>query len=149
MKNICEGKEAWKSTKANIPKDIFHGFKLPGNIFKWFELWLQVFRWQPCSPLEITCSKLAIKTPERRQWRRFGVFIVNLKHISNLVLVFLLLTLSREIPAGKGALFSLNTVCYFMSLALHKIDVIFPVYKLQTRSFEQIFSSSAKRKHSW
>ena len=23
------------------------------------------------------CSKLTIKTPERRQWRRFGVFIVN------------------------------------------------------------------------
>ena len=23
------------------------------------------------------CSKLKIKTPERRQWRRFGVFIIN------------------------------------------------------------------------
>ena len=38
--------------------------------------------------------KLTIKTPERRQWR-FGVCIVNFKHISHLVLVFLLLTLSR------------------------------------------------------
>ena len=149
MKNICEGKEAWKSTKVNIPTDIFHGFEPPRNIIKWLELWLQVFRWKPCSQPEITCSKLAIKTPERRQWRRSRVFIVNFKHISNLVLVFLLLTLSREIPAGKGALFSLNTLCYFMSLALHKIDVIIPVYKLQMRSFEQIFSSSAKRKHSW
>ena len=41
------------------------------------------------------CSKLTIKTPERRQWRRSGVFIVNFEHISHLVLVFLLLTLNR------------------------------------------------------
>ena len=30
------------------------------------------------------CSELAIKTPERRQWRRFGVFIFNFEHISHL-----------------------------------------------------------------
>ena len=41
-----------------------------------------------------TCSKLTIKTPERRHWRRSGVFIVNLEHVSRLVLVFLLLTLN-------------------------------------------------------
>ena len=31
------------------------------------------------------CSKLAIKTPERHQWRRSGVFIVNFEHISHLL----------------------------------------------------------------
>ena len=41
------------------------------------------------------CSKLTIKTLERRQWRRSGVFIVNFELISDLVLVFLLLALSR------------------------------------------------------
>ena len=41
------------------------------------------------------CSKLTIKIPERRQWRRSGVFIVNFEHILHLILVFLLLTLSR------------------------------------------------------
>ena len=41
------------------------------------------------------CSKLTIKTPERRQWRRSGLFIVNFEHISHLVLVLLLLTFSR------------------------------------------------------
>ena len=41
------------------------------------------------------CSKLTIKTPERRHWRRSGVFIVNCEHISHFVLVFLLLTLDR------------------------------------------------------
>ena len=43
------------------------------------------------------CSKLTIKTPERRHWRRSGVFIVNFEHISHLVLAFLLLTLSSKI----------------------------------------------------
>ena len=41
------------------------------------------------------CSKLKIKIPERRQWRRSGVFIDNFEQISHLVLVFLLLNLSR------------------------------------------------------
>ena len=41
------------------------------------------------------CSKLTIKTPERRKWRHFGVFIVNFEHISQLILVFLLLALRR------------------------------------------------------
>ena len=35
------------------------------------------------------CSKLTIKTPERRHWRRSGVFIVSFEHISHLVLLFL------------------------------------------------------------
>ena len=36
------------------------------------------------------CSKLTMKTPERRHLHRSGVFIVNFEHISNLFLVFLL-----------------------------------------------------------
>ena len=46
------------------------------------------------------CSNLTIKTPERRQWRRSGIFIVNFEHISQLVLVFLLLTLNRWMSTG-------------------------------------------------
>ena len=41
------------------------------------------------------CSKLMIKSPERRQWRLSGVFIVNFKHISHLFLEFLLLTMNK------------------------------------------------------
>ena len=41
------------------------------------------------------CFKLTIKTPEPSQWRRCNVIIVNFEHISHLVLVSLLLTLSR------------------------------------------------------
>ena len=40
------------------------------------------------------CSELTIKTSERRQWRRSGVFIDKFEHISHLALVFLLLTLN-------------------------------------------------------
>ena len=29
------------------------------------------------------CSELTIKIPERRQWRRSGIFIVNFEHISH------------------------------------------------------------------
>ena len=39
--------------------------------------------------------KVKNKEPKRRHWRRYGVFIVNFKHISHLVLVFLLLTRTR------------------------------------------------------
>ena len=41
------------------------------------------------------CWTLTIKTPQRRQWRCFGIFIVDFEHVSHFVLVFLLLTLSR------------------------------------------------------
>ena len=36
-------------------------------------------------------------------WRCSGVFIVNFEHISHLVLVLLLLTLSRQIPTGNAS----------------------------------------------
>ena len=45
-------------------------------------------------------SKLTIKTLEPRYWCGSRVFIVNFEHISQLVLVFLLLTLNMQLPAG-------------------------------------------------
>ena len=47
------------------------------------------------------CSKLTIKIPEWGHLRRCGVFIVDFEHISHLVLVFLLLFLSRYMPAEE------------------------------------------------
>ena len=41
------------------------------------------------------CSKLTITTPEQRQWRRSGVFIINFEHITHLDILFLTLILSR------------------------------------------------------
>ena len=48
------------------------------------------------------CSKLTIKTPEWRYWRRFGIFIVNFEQISHIVVVFSLLTLNKQMSAGKA-----------------------------------------------
>ena len=46
------------------------------------------------------CSKLTIKTPERRHCRLSSVFIVNLEHDAHLVLRFLLLPSRQHIIAG-------------------------------------------------
>ena len=35
-----------------------------------------------CEMLTVICSKLTIKTPERRQWLRSGVLTVNFKHVA-------------------------------------------------------------------
>ena len=45
---------------------------------------------------------LTIKTPERRYWRRSGVFIVKFGHISHLFLVFLLLIVKKKMLAGMS-----------------------------------------------
>ena len=47
------------------------------------------------------CLKLTIKTPGWRHLHRSVVFIVNLKQISHIVLVFLLLILNKEMLAGN------------------------------------------------
>ena len=46
------------------------------------------------------CSKLTIKTPERRLASLTLLTFVNFEHISHLALVFLLLTLNMQLPAG-------------------------------------------------
>ena len=76
------------------------------------------------------CSKLIIKTTERCQWRRSGVFIVDFEHILHLALVFLLLTLSRWMPAGMWrtlCLISIKTeeagLLYSSPIKLFKINI--------------------------
>ena len=61
------------------------------------------------------CSKLTILTSELRQLRRSGVFIVNFEHISNLFLVFQLLTLNKQMLAGyvrSVYIFCLSSLLY-------------------------------------
>ena len=49
------------------------------------------------------CSKLTIKTPERRRQRHHSsIFIINFEHISHLFLMFLLLTLSKVFCTKVG-----------------------------------------------
>ena len=71
------------------------------NVAGWFLVILENLMLQEVTQLAFTCSNSTIETIEKgvkyiqRQWDRLGVFIVNFEHISHLVLVFLLLTLSR------------------------------------------------------
>ena len=46
------------------------------------------------------CSKLRTKTPEWRQWRSSGVFILNSEHISHLALMLLFLLCKCKHPLG-------------------------------------------------
>ena len=68
----------------------------------WFKWNSKDTRSRPCSKLTIKtleqfvkCSMLTIKITERRQWRLSGVFIVNFENISQIVVVFLFLTLRK------------------------------------------------------
>ena len=70
------------------------------------------------------CSDVTIKTTEQRQWRRSGVFIVNFEQISHLVLVFLLLTLSRQMPA-ENVLY----IVYWYSSWRHNLLEFFNILK--------------------
>ena len=45
--------------------------------------------------------KVNMETPERRHWRRSGVFIVNFEHILHLVPVFLLLLFKQALLAKE------------------------------------------------
>ena len=84
----------WRNCSARWNVDWESKYNFPAGIYL-----LKVNNKNTRTRCEI-CSKLTIKTPERRQWRRSGVFIVNFKRISHLVLVFLLLTLNMQLPAG-------------------------------------------------
>ena len=86
-------------------------------LIRWYVLlgsWVPFFRYANYFPANIflfkvnnrntrkkceTCSKLTIKTPELDHWRRC-VFIVNFGYISHLFLIFLLLTLIKQMLAG-------------------------------------------------
>ena len=57
------------------------------------------------------CSRLTIKTLEQCQWRCSGVFNVNFEHISQLVLVFLLLT-CMHFFAWTAVYFIFFSVCH-------------------------------------
>ena len=54
------------------------------------------------------------------RWRRPGIFIVNFEHISHFALLFLLLTLSRQMPAGNMIHYERN----FNDRKRHGIPVI-------------------------
>ena len=87
------------------------------------------------------CSKLTINTPERRQWHRPGLFIVNFEYISHFVLVFLSLILNmRRLKAFHRSIIlqrqiiihhkgSWEFYCFF-KLWRDNIETIMPNYRV-------------------
>ena len=55
------------------------------------------------------CSKLTVKTPEQRHWRRLGVFIVNFEHVSHLA--HNVSTVGRSTLVGQRPMKSFSSVC--------------------------------------
>ena len=84
------------------------------------------------------CLKLTIKTPERRHWRHFSVFIVNLEHMSRLVILLLLLTLSRKMPVGN--ILKMKLLIHFRPL----ISFYTPYKHQKTKAF-LMFSKGIER----
>ena len=86
---IMMSSKSSSSTKEFRPSVFIDTF--PGSIYLF-----KVYSRNTCIIFGI-CSKLTIKAPEGRHWRRFGVFIVKFEQISNIILMFLFLTFSKEL----------------------------------------------------
>ena len=78
-------------------------------------------------------SKLTQKTVEPSQWRHSSVIIVNFEHISHLVLVFLLLTLSRQISVD------LNSWCTWTLVRLPTGNNILHLYCIKSTHCTELF----------
>ena len=74
----------------------FYQQPVPHNLFLTY--FSPMFHFSTCWKSQRTFGFLTFSGVKNRnigQWRRSSIFIVNFEHISHLVLVFLLLTLSR------------------------------------------------------
>ena len=71
-----------------------------------------------------TCSTLTITTIERRHWRRYGVFIVNLEYIPHFFQVFLLLTWTGIFWAEAVKIFLWLTLDTLSSLYTYEVFLL-------------------------
>ena len=82
------------------------------------------------------CSKLTIKIPERCQW-------LNFEHVSHLVLVFFLVTLSRQVPAGIFhywlAQWGLELISYVLFLSCFLLLLIYASKTLKIFKLKRFF----------
>ena len=114
------GEHSWQRYKDTTPLRMFRNFgncknsNFFQNAHPSRHLAVQSFNKSITKTRCEICSKLTIKTPERHQWRRFGVFIVNIEHISLLVLLFLLLVWVGKCRLGQqvGWFWDFSTIAY-------------------------------------
>ena len=106
-------KRCWKSSKWTLKLQITKKTHECNILIAWFrsyiicELWANHTHLYPQPALTFSkstmdileqceiCSKWIIKTPEEDQWRLSGVFMVKFEHISQIVLLLLLLSLNK------------------------------------------------------
>ena len=73
-------------------------------------------------------SKLRIKIPEWRQWRRSGVFIIDFDEILRIVLVFSLFSLKRSMLAGLSVSMLGNIFCLsFVGLTKSFVEALWKI----------------------
>ena len=97
---------SWKKTNKALVFQVFQMIQVLSHPAKFHPailtpLWYNLKQSHCCTPVSIyllkvnninietrceRCSKLTIKTSERHHWRLSGIFIVNSKHISHLLL---------------------------------------------------------------
>ena len=111
--------------KTNLPNSIFPSRHLPTQ--------------NTTTRCEIS-SKLTIKTPKRRHWRRSDVFIVDFEHISHLVLLFLLLTLNMQMPTGLGLIQLFTSIHKFSYFLKSKTRIFLNIHFLSKRQSHKTFS---------
>ena len=93
--NVCSLSENWLISASNSEISLFPVISDSIYLFK-------VNNSNTRKMCEI-CSKLTIKTREWRHGHHYNVFIVNFEYVSHFSLVFLLLTLNKEMFAGISA----------------------------------------------
>ena len=75
----------------------------------------------------------------KSMWCRSGVFVVKFENISHLILVFLLLTLSWQLPAGKASHVLLKAMTKIHTLIKGRILMLTKNFCLTDLIFLQVF----------
>ena len=68
--------------------------------------------------------KVNNKDTKMTPWSCSGIFIVNFEHISHFVPVFLLLILSRQMPAGLVFSFTISSETLIGTVTLAKLTIL-------------------------
>ena len=92
-----------------------------------------------------------MKTPERRQWHRFGFLILNFEHVLYLCLVFLLMAFNNKMFAGYHVLTinillpadSFAYVLFFVRISGKSVKKVYSL-KYASRNFSGKKSSKTK-----
>ena len=81
------------------------------------------------------CSKLTIKIPERHQWHRSSILIVNFEHVSHLALFFVVVNFEQ-----------VNAACNRHNNRLHHLTTSLCIWR---RNYQNLFQKIATEENTW